>query len=92
MKQYTIKEEVSESPDYRLVVGTMNNSIGDYDGSQYLLINKTSHVVEVETRILVKAYEYLGQLQSALDQYWDSMLSKEPKQAIDDEDLTETTH
>lgn len=57
---------VTESSDYLIVT----NPASEAPHNQcYQLVNKVYDVIEVETQLLPQAYEYLEQLQSAVDKF-----------------------
>lgn len=55
---------IQETQDYVLQTGI---STAEPHANVYQLINRVYDIVEVETNLLPQAYEYLEQLQSALD-------------------------
>jgi hypothetical protein len=56
---------LKETKDYALHVGVSPFDTGD--NNQYLLINKNTEVVEIETRVYPEAFQLLDQLQNAHD-------------------------
>lgn len=55
---------IKETPDYVLQTGT---SLEAPHNKCYQLINKVYDVVEVETQLLPQAFDYIEQIQAALD-------------------------
>lgn len=56
---------IKESADYVLTTGPSLDK--NEDDNVYIITNKVTGVVEVDTRLLAQAYEYIDQLQSHLD-------------------------
>ena len=57
---------VTETSDYMVIVAP---SVEVPHNLGYQLVNKLYDVIEVETQLLPQAYEYLEQLQSAVDKF-----------------------
>lgn len=55
---------IKETPDYILQTGT---SLEVPHSKCYQLINKVYDVIEVETQLLPQAFDYIEQVQAALD-------------------------
>lgn len=55
---------IRDLPNYKLIVG---DSVEREGSTAYQVINKEFGVVEAETFILPQAFEYLEQIQAALD-------------------------
>lgn len=55
---------IKETPDYVLQTGT---SLEAPHSKCYQLINKVYDVIEVETQLLPQAFDYIEQIQAALD-------------------------
>ena len=73
---------IKELKTYMLVIGPSVEQKGNTDvtvkNDLYQVVNKDTGVVEVETRILPQALEYLQQLQAALD----NAMSPQPKEPV----------
>lgn len=65
-----MEKVITESQDYTLMVGVSTEA--ETPTLCYQLVNRVHEVIEVETQLLPQAYEYLEQLQSALDARRDS--------------------
>ena len=68
---------IKETPDYILQTGT---GLEAPHSKCYQLINKVYDIVEVETQLLPQAFEYIEQIQAALDAKRD--IEKEMAKAV----------
>ena len=57
-------ESIYESENYEVVVGDG----ADYEGMHYLVVNKRTRVVEVESRLYPQSVAYCDQLSDSLDE------------------------
>jgi len=55
---------IYESENYKVVIGNG----ADYEGEHYLVINKRTGVVEVESRLYPQSVAYCDQLSDSLDE------------------------
>ena len=64
---------VYEADNYKVEVG---KACSDYEGDQYIIVNKVTGVVETESRLFAQAVSYCDQLNDA---YFETKLKEAPE-------------
>lgn len=75
---------IDETTDYTLQTGSSMETTGH---TCYQVVNRVYDVIEVETQLLPQAYEYLEQLQAALDAKRDIQ-----KEVVEDSPVVQFPH